>query len=133
MSFQLPFGIRVLNPLPVENKYFNAAGTPYTGTTQVLSQVTAGIRHIGLTVNVNNLEYWFATGVTNSDLVLKTTSVVEGGAITGATNGLTKTGANVKLGGTLTGDTSIVGDANFDITITGDTGNTKSLFLDWIL
>ncbi len=104
MSFQLPFGVRVLNPQPVENKYFNTAGQPYTGTSQVLSQLSAGVRHVGLTVNVNGEEYWFKTGTTNGDLVLKIADVAEGGGITGATNGLTKVGANVKLGGTLTDD-----------------------------
>jgi hypothetical protein len=106
MSLQLPFGVRVLNPLPVEDKYLNN-GVPYTGTSQVNTLVTSGVRFIGLTVNINNVEYWYATGTSDGSLIVKSPSVVSGGGITGATNGLTKTGANVKLGGTLTGNTTI--------------------------
>lgn len=126
MSFQLPFGVRVLNPVPVENKYFNTAGQPYTATTQVFSQLPAGIRHIGLTVNVNNVEYWFETGTTNASLVVKSPSVVSGGGITGATNGLTKTGAKVKLGGALTGNTSIGAGGAYKLTI-GDLNGSGPL------
>jgi hypothetical protein len=43
------------------------------------------------------------------------TSGLIGAAITGATNGLTKTGRNVKLGGALTGNTIITGAYNFGV------------------
>jgi len=108
MSLQLPFGVRVLNPLPVEDKYLNN-GVPYTGTSQVNTLVASGVRFIGLTVNINNVEYWYATGTSNNALVVKSPSVVSGGGITGATNGLHKNGANVLLGGALTQSTTISG------------------------
>lgn len=124
MSFQLPFGVRVLNPVPVENKYFSTGGTPYTSTSQVNAQVPVGIRHKGLTVNVNNVEYWYETGTTNGSLVTKSPSIANAGGVTGATNGLTKTGAKVKLGGTLTGATTI-GLGTSSLTFTGTTGTLK--------
>jgi hypothetical protein len=56
-TVSIPNGIRTLNGQPVESKYFNLAGTPYTNTAQVLSEVTTGIRHIGQTFNVAGVEY----------------------------------------------------------------------------
>lgn len=53
----IPYGIRTLNGAPVESKYFNLAGTSYTNTAQVLSEVTSAIRHIGQTFNVSGVEY----------------------------------------------------------------------------
>jgi hypothetical protein len=124
MSFQLPFGVRVLNPVPVDNKYFNTGGTVYTSTSQVNAQIPVGIRHKGLTVNVNNVEYWYETGTSNASLVAKAPSIANAGGITGATNGLTKTGANVRLGGNLDSATSIGLGAN-NLTITGTTGTLR--------
>ena len=101
MSLQLPFGVRVLNASPVENKYFSNAGTPYTSVSQANTQIASGVRHIGLTVNINNVEYWYENGILDNDLVIKIPDVAEGGAITGATNGLTKVSNDVILGGEL--------------------------------
>lgn len=70
----IPYGIRTLNGAPVESKYFNLAGTAYTNTAQVLSEVTTPIRHIGQTFNVNGVEYWFDNGILDGDLVTKQTA-----------------------------------------------------------
>jgi hypothetical protein len=109
MSLQLPFGIRVLNQLPVENKYLNGS-VPYTGTTQANTLIPIGIRHVGLTVNINNVEYWYENGIDDIDLVIKSSD--SGGTITGATNGLTVVGKDIELGGTLIKDTTIIGASN---------------------
>lgn len=105
MSLQLPFGLRVLNQLPADDKYLNN-GIPYTGTSQVNSLLLIGVRHTGLTVNIGGVEYWYATGITNSALVQKSSG---GSGISTANNGLTKNGTNVRLGGALTGNTTITG------------------------
>ena len=70
-SLELPFGIKVLNPTPADAKYLND-GVPYTGVTQVNSLIGAGIRHTGLTVNISGVEYWYAEGIGDGDLVVKT-------------------------------------------------------------
>jgi hypothetical protein len=62
--------IRVNAGKPVDAKYLNNL-SPYTGVTQANSLIPISERHIGLTVNVNGDEYWYATGVTNTDLVFK--------------------------------------------------------------
>ena len=71
MALELPFGIKVLNPLPVDDKYLSG-GTPYTSVSAVNAAIPSSIRHIGLTVNINGTEYWYKNGVTNGDLILKT-------------------------------------------------------------
>lgn len=68
---ELPFSVKTLNPQPEIAKYFNQAGTPYTDVTQALTELTSGIRHIGLTVNIAGVEYWFKDGVLDIDLVTK--------------------------------------------------------------
>lgn len=116
MSLQLPFGVRVLNPLPVEDKYLNN-GVPYTGTSQVNSLIASGVRYTGLTVNINGVEYWYNAGISNGSLVVKTSS--GGGTLTGATNGLSVKGKNVVLGGALTG-TTIVNTNTHNLAISGN-------------
>jgi hypothetical protein len=70
-TIQLPGGLKVLNPAPEITKYFNNANTPYTNVAQVLSEITSGIRHQGLTVNVAGVEYWFKDGILDAHLVPK--------------------------------------------------------------
>lgn len=71
MSLEIPFGIKVINPLPVESKYFNSSGIPYADTTEVTTEIPESIRYQGLTVLVIDTEYWFKDGVTDGDLVVK--------------------------------------------------------------
>lgn len=71
MSLELPFGLKVLNPVPVDSKYLSNLDVPYTGITQVNTEIPIGIRHIGLTVNINGVEYWYRDGINNVDLIIK--------------------------------------------------------------
>ena len=82
MSLNLPFGVRVLNPIPVDNKAFNAHGDPYTNLNEVTTQITSGARHKGLTVFVDDgnggvAEYWWKDGITDNDLVPKKSGLEE--------------------------------------------------------
>lgn len=71
-SVQLTPGILIVNPYPLDFKYFNSVTqTPYTDVAEVLTQVTSGYRHQGLTVNIAGVEYWFKEGVADANLVLK--------------------------------------------------------------
>jgi hypothetical protein len=100
MSKSLNDNLRISAGKPVDAKYLNSANTPYTATTQVTSQIPLSERHIGLTVTVNGIEYWFRTGVTNNSLIPKIPTV---------SNGLTQRTHNYTLGGSLTGHTTIGG------------------------
>jgi hypothetical protein len=102
-SLNLPFAIQPVNALSsVDNRY-----GPWTGCTQALTK-TSGTRCVGLTVGIIEsgavVEYWFKTGVTNTDLVVKTMGGT--GTLTGATNGihLINSDTSVALGGDLNGD-----------------------------
>ena len=90
-SLELPFGIKVLNPTSVDAKYLND-GIPYISVGEVNSLVPSGIRHIGLTVNISGVEYWYETGITDPDLVIK------GGGGTGSGERIEKEYAQVGHG-----------------------------------
>jgi hypothetical protein len=129
MAISLNDNIRTQAPKPSDNRYLNLNNLPYTGTSQVLSQIPSSERHIGLTVNVNNNEYWFKTGTTNSSLVLK--SISGGTSNVTATNALTKIGNNIRLGGALTGDTLINQKShNLTFTATGQSATNTWSFTD---
>lgn len=118
-QLNLPFGIDVLTSKPVDAKYYNNTGATYTGTAQVLSELAAGERSIGLTVNVSGVEYWFKDGITNGDLVEKliTFTLASG-------NGTTANGNSVDVGGNATNDIIITTGNRFKVG-----GSTN--FLDW--
>src|ERR1035437_6506666 len=100
--------IRINAGKPVDVKYLSTGNTAYISINAVNTAITVPERHIGLTVNISNVEYWYKTGLTNTSLVLKQSgAIIPTGFITGATNGITVSGQVVKLGGTLTGATTI--------------------------
>lgn len=71
MSLELPYSVRVLSTEPLDEKYLNGT-IPYTSVAQVNSILLAGIRSIGLTVNIANQEYWYKDNITDGGLILKT-------------------------------------------------------------
>jgi hypothetical protein len=95
---------------PVDVKY-----GPYATTAVALAEIPLTLRHIGLTVGINDAvaglkEYWFKAGTANSDLVLKDEGGSGGGGGSGVTSfsagttGLapsTATSGAVTLSGTL--------------------------------
>jgi hypothetical protein len=119
MAITLNDNLKINAGKPVDSKYLNSSNQPYPNTAEVISTVAIAERYVGLTVLVNTEEYWFATGVTDVDLVVKTADVASAGGITGATNGLTKVGSEVALGGDLTGNTTINSTGSFTLTFEG--------------
>lgn len=70
-TFNVPGGIKTLTQSPEISKYYNDNGTVYTDIDEVNYQLKEGIRYIGLTVNINNEEYWYKNSIDDIDLVLK--------------------------------------------------------------
>jgi hypothetical protein len=71
---------------PIDSKYLNIS-TPWTSIGTANANIPLSYRYIGLTVNINDTEYWYKNGVTNTDLVLKiATGGTAANAVTGATN-----------------------------------------------
>jgi hypothetical protein len=111
---------------PTDNRF----GTTLLGTTGYYTSVTNANnatpsyqRYIGLTVGIKSgagpiVEYWYANGIANADLVQKVGSVV------GASNGLAvATGGNIVLGGTLTQATTITTSPTTPLNFAGLTTN----------
>ncbi|MHA1198085.1 MAG: hypothetical protein ACTSQF_01825 [Candidatus Heimdallarchaeaceae archaeon] len=70
MSLEIPYGVKVINPKPL-NHYYDNDGTPYTTVSAANSAIPIGVRYYGLTCNVNTIEYWYKDGLTDPDLVVK--------------------------------------------------------------
>lgn len=68
MSLQLPFGVDVLDQLPIDAKYLNG-DAPYSDVAEANSLIASGVRHIGLKVNINYVDYWYKDGIADIDLV----------------------------------------------------------------
>jgi hypothetical protein len=103
------FQINVGNP--IDAKYLNSSNQPYANASAVNTAIAQSQRYIGLTVNVGNIEYWYCAGVLDTNLVIKDSGIVNTG-LTNASNGLSKIGNTVILGGPLTGNTDICGESN---------------------
>ena len=74
MSIKLSDSIRVGQQKPLEDKYFNEL-VPYISTSQVNNLLPQAVRHVGLTVNINNEEYWYKDGIEDNNLVLKVNNI----------------------------------------------------------
>ena len=84
-QLELPFPVKVVNPKPLDFWYYESDGTPYDNTTEAITQVISAVRFIGMTVNVNGVEYWWKDGTADIDLVAKGGSTAWGD-ITGKPN-----------------------------------------------
>lgn len=111
---------------PTDNRFGTALlGTTgyYTSVTDANNATPSYQRYIGLTVGIKSgagpiVEYWYANGIANADLVQKIGSVV------GASNGLAvATGGNIVLGGTLTQATTITTSPTTPLNFAGLTTN----------
>jgi hypothetical protein len=74
-NFEHPGGFRSMNEYPDIAKYLNGT-VPYTSVAQCNSLILIGIRSIGLTVNINNVEYHYKENLANEGLVLKVSDFV---------------------------------------------------------
>ena len=83
MTLELPFGIKPVNPVPVE--YWSG---PYSGilTQEAINAANSGIplpvrfqsMEVSLLVNGVSEKYWYATGVNDVDLTQMNTAIVAG-------------------------------------------------------
>lgn len=83
MAIILNDNLDIRAPKSTDNRYVNGGVFPYISVAEVTSTIPESYRHIGLTVNIQGEEYWFKEGVTDSDLVLK--SSFDNSAFTGYT------------------------------------------------
>lgn len=71
-KFELPFGVRVVNPESVD-AYYSNDGTPYVDEAAARTAVPAGLRYLGLTVNIAGAEWWWKNALGDTDLIIKGT------------------------------------------------------------
>ena len=121
MSIILNDNIDARAPKPTDSRF----GTSISGTTgfyATTSDANAAIptyqRYIGLTVGIrvgsNPIqEYWYANGINDADLVIKS------GTVSGAGNGLTLSSGTINLGGTLTSPTTLSTSSTNTLSLTG--------------
>ena len=88
MAITLNDNIKINAGKPSESKYLNTSNATYASTGATNSAISISERHIGLTVNINNVEYWYKEGVADINLVEKKydTIIPTTEFITGATN-----------------------------------------------
>lgn len=83
MAIILNDNLDIRAPKSTDNRYVNGGVFPYISISEVTSIIPESYRHIGLTVNISGVEYWFKDGITDSDLVIK--SSFDNSAFTGYT------------------------------------------------
>ena len=88
MSIQINDNIFISAGKPIESKYLNINNNKYTSIAEVNSSIPISLRYIGLTVNINNIEYWYKDGLLDVDLIEKkfNTEISLGDYVTGGTN-----------------------------------------------
>ncbi len=123
MAINFPDNIKINVGNPIDSRYLSSGNTPYVSTGETNAAIVMAQRYVGLTVNINNVEYWYKDGIDDIDLIEKI--FTGGGTITGATNGLMIDGVNDKdiaLGGDLITGTTINGVGLYDLNITNVDG-----------
>ena len=84
---QLTAGVKILNGYPVDYRYLDPeTDQPYDSVTSANSLILSGVRYVGLTININNTEYWYKDGITNGDLIPKELGSSGGGTHSGDTS-----------------------------------------------
>lgn len=58
-------------PKVIDDRYSTAGVTPYASTAAANAAIALTRRAIGLTVNIAGVEYWYKSGITDPDLVVK--------------------------------------------------------------
>lgn len=88
MAITLNDNIKLNAGKPLDRKYLSTGNTVYHTINEANLTIPIAERYVGLTVNVNNVEYWYKNGVADVNLVEKIygTVIPQSDFITGATN-----------------------------------------------
>lgn len=88
MAIILNDNIKINAGKPSESKYLTTTNTAYPSNAAVNIAIPISERYVGLTVNVNNIEFWYKEGVADGDLIEKKydTPLPTSDYVTGATN-----------------------------------------------
>jgi hypothetical protein len=75
MAIDLSDNIKIGQQLPVDSRYFNGL-LPWASLAAANTGIPTALRFRGLTVNVLGVEYWWADGTSDAQLVIKTVDAV---------------------------------------------------------
>ena len=84
MGIILNDNIKIKAGKPIDSKYLSSGNTSYLSASAANAELPISERYVGLTVLVNNIEYWYKDGVDDVDLVVKFGIICD--YISGATN-----------------------------------------------
>ena len=70
MAIVLSDNIQTNAQSPTDSRYYNGL-LPWASTAAVNAAIASGIRYTGLTVNILGIEYWYCGGISNGNLVVK--------------------------------------------------------------
>ena len=76
-SIEIQNGVKTLSNSPLDAKYFNNNGVPYTNVAEVMAQLPLALRNQGLVVNIGGVEYWWNTSDVSIEPVIKTSAAIE--------------------------------------------------------
>jgi len=88
MSIIINDNLKINAGKPVEYRYLSATNAVYASTGATNTAIPITLRYVGLTVNINNVEYWYKNGVADSNLIEKKYDnlLPSSDYVTGATN-----------------------------------------------
>jgi hypothetical protein len=88
MGIILNDNIQINAGKPSESKYLTTSNTAYASVSAANLALPIPVRYIGLTVNINNIEYWYKDGVADINLIEKKydSTVPAGDFVTGGTS-----------------------------------------------
>lgn len=73
MAINLSDNLSLAAPKPLDARYLNASGGAYASVAEA-NAATTGKRHVGMTVLIGTLEYWYRDGIADNHLVQKLSS-----------------------------------------------------------
>lgn len=76
MAIQFNDNLKIQAPKPTDYRY-----GPWSTIEEALQNVI--YRHLGLTVKIGSVEYWFKDGILDNDLIVKTSNATHTGEVTG--------------------------------------------------
>jgi hypothetical protein len=94
-NLQLPFGVKVLGQQALDAKYLND-GVPYVSIAEANTILSSGVRSIGLTVNINFVDFHYKDDITDEGLIVKTVDVSTKEDLSNKQNNLNPDGTGLK-------------------------------------
>lgn len=78
MAINIVDNLNIYAPKSIDNRYLKNGISPYISVNDALTSIDNTVRHIGLTVLINDEEYWFKDGITDNDLIVKSSGSISG-------------------------------------------------------